>query len=87
MSTEARDKAALEAFPGWGVGAEIKRGSFKIGWDARGQVTPDLPTDQQLWDFADDLLEAWNIEDTNPPSLSEQFRDMFLALFNEKGNE
>ena len=38
-------------------------------------------SDADLWDFADDLLAAWDIEDENPPSLSEQFRDMFVARF------
>lgn len=38
-------------------------------------------TDAALWDFADDLLNAWNIEDQNPPGLSEQFRDLFVQRF------
>lgn len=38
-------------------------------------------TDEALWDFAGDLLDAWNIEDTNAPSMSEDFRDRFVARF------
>ncbi|GAA1148027.1 hypothetical protein GCM10009651_35930 [Microbacterium natoriense] len=38
-------------------------------------------TDAALWDFADDLLDAWNIEDRNPPSLTEDFRDRFVSRF------
>lgn len=38
-------------------------------------------TDEALWDFADSLLDAWNIEDQNPPSLAEDFRDRFVARF------
>lgn len=41
----------------------------------------DPITDENLWDFADDLLDAWNIEDTNAPSLAEDFRDRFVARF------
>lgn len=41
----------------------------------------DEITDAALWDFAGDLLDAWNIEDTNAPSLSEDFRDRFVARF------
>jgi len=42
-------------------------------------------TDENLWDFADSLLDAWNIEDTNAPSLSEDFRDRFSARFRRQG--
>jgi hypothetical protein len=42
-------------------------------------------TDKALWDFADDLLDAWNIEDENPPGLSEMFRDRFVARFRRQG--
>lgn len=38
-------------------------------------------TDEALWDFAHDLLDVWNVEDLNPPSLVEQFRDQFVARF------
>ncbi|MEZ7755326.1 hypothetical protein O5Y58_07415 [Microbacterium paraoxydans] len=38
-------------------------------------------TDEGLWDFASDLLDAWNIEDLNPPSLIEDFRDRFVRRF------
>lgn len=38
-------------------------------------------TDEALWDFANDLTDAWNIEDLNPPSLIEVFRDRFVARF------
>ena len=38
-------------------------------------------TDEALWDFAGDLLDAWNIEDLNPPGLIEQFRDRFVRRF------
>lgn len=38
-------------------------------------------TDEALWDFAGDLLDAWNIEDLKPPGLIEQFRDRFVARF------
>jgi hypothetical protein len=38
-------------------------------------------TDEALWDFAGDLLDSWNIEDQNPPSLTEGFRDRFVARF------
>jgi hypothetical protein len=41
----------------------------------------DEVTDENLWDFAGDLLDAWNIEDTNAPSLTEDFRDRFVARF------
>lgn len=49
MSTEERDKAALEAFPAnitypMGVKRDHNaalRIAFTLGWDARGQVTPD----------------------------------------------
>lgn len=41
----------------------------------------DETTDENLWDFAGDLLDAWNIEDTNAPSLAEDFRDRFVARF------
>ena len=41
----------------------------------------DPITDENLWDFADDLLDAWNIEDANAPSLAEDFRDRFVARF------
>lgn len=37
--------------------------------------------DEALWDFAGDLLDAWNIEDRNAPSLAEDFRDRFVARF------
>lgn len=37
--------------------------------------------DEALWDFADELLDAWGIEDENPPGLTERFRDMFVARF------
>jgi len=50
--------------------------------DALESVTaPTAPDNEALWDFAGDLLQAWNIEDTNEPSLTEQFRDMFVARF------
>ena len=42
-------------------------------------TVPSEPSDSALWDFANDLLAAWNIEDTNEPSLTEQLRDMFVA--------
>jgi hypothetical protein len=42
-------------------------------------------TDENLWDFANDLLDAWNIEDTNAPSLIEDFRDRFIARFRRQG--
>ena len=38
-------------------------------------------TDEALWDFASDLLDAWNIEDVNEPSLIEDFRDRFVSRF------
>jgi len=44
-------------------------------------TVPSEPSDSALWDFANDLLAAWNIEDTNEPSLTEQLRDMFVARF------
>jgi len=55
--------------------------------DSAGGVSPTAPdeheetTDEALWDFANDLLDAWNIEDTNSPSLIEDFRDRFVARF------
>lgn len=53
--------------------------------DALLAAAPDhqaeAPSDEALWDFANDLLDAWNIEDTNPPSLIEDFRDRFVARF------
>lgn len=39
--------------------------------------------DESLSDFAHDLLDAWNIEDTNEPSLTEDFRDRFVARFGD----
>lgn len=44
-------------------------------------------TDEALWDFADDLLDSWNIEDQNPPSLAEDFRDRFVARFRLRATE
>lgn len=41
----------------------------------------EAPTDEALRDFGNDLLDAWNIEDTNSPSLIEDFRDRFVARF------
>ncbi|WP_295103126.1 hypothetical protein [uncultured Microbacterium sp.] len=38
-------------------------------------------TDEGLWDFASDLLDAWSIDDLNPPSLLEDFRDRFVRRF------
>jgi hypothetical protein len=46
------------------------------GGDDRAEIT-----DEGLWDFAGDLLDAWNIEDLNSPSLAEDFRDRFVARF------
>lgn len=47
---------------------------------SRKHTEPEI-TDEALWDFATDLLEAWNIEDTNEPSLIEDFRDRFVGRF------
>jgi len=33
---------------------------------------------ERLWDWADQILDLWNIEDTNPPSLTEGFADLLL---------
>lgn len=55
-----------------------------LAWmrEAGYQKRPEAEiTDGSLWDFAGDLLDAWNIEDLNPPSLAEQFRDLFVARF------
>lgn len=46
-----------------------------------GRTRLTVPTDEALWDFADELLDAWNIEDTNAPSMSEDFRDRFVERF------
>jgi hypothetical protein len=35
---------------------------------------------ERLWDWADQILDLWNIEDTNPPSLTEGFADLLLPL-------
>ena len=35
---------------------------------------------ERLWDWADQILDLWNIEDTNPPSLTETFADRLLPL-------
>lgn len=44
-------------------------------------------TDEALWDFADDLLDSWNIEDQNLPSLAEDFRDRFVVRFRLRATE
>ncbi|AXC37964.1 hypothetical protein SEA_JACKO_106 [Microbacterium phage Jacko] len=66
---------------------------WHAGWDARAAHGSEIPepsneegereeiTDEALWDFAGDLLDAWGIEDTNAPSLAEDFRDRFVARF------
>lgn len=53
--------------------------------DDREAITDEAITDEALWDFAGDLLGAWNIEDTNAPSLTEDFRDRFVARFRIPG--
>ena len=35
---------------------------------------------ERLWDWADQILDLWNIEDTNPPSLTEGFADLLLPV-------
>ena len=58
---------------------------WKVRWEDEWRAShSSVPTNtdrEALWDFAGDLLQAWNIEDTNEPSLTEQFRDMFVARF------
>lgn len=55
-----------------------------LGWAPAHTPTDDereAITDEALWDFANDLFEAWNIEDLNSPSLAEDFRDRFVRRF------
>lgn len=58
--------------------ADVER-VFPILFPARNGV--EAMTDEALWDFAEDLLDLWDISDENPPSLVEQFRDRFLLRF------
>ena len=51
--------------------------------DAEFEGVPVSATEElreQLWDWADQILDLWNIEDTNPPSLTEGFADRLLPL-------
>ena len=73
---------------GWDVQKDRDRDVYLLEARAALAVLPepstddrDPITDENLWDFADDLLDAWNIEDANAPSLAEDFRDRFVARF------
>lgn len=74
---EALEDALDKVLPGvWRAAAGYRRSEVPEPSADRDEIT-----DEALWDFADDLLDAWNIEDTNAPSLAEDFRDRFVARF------
>lgn len=50
------------------------------------QTTELRERNERLWDVADDLLEMLNIEDTNPPSLTEAIADRLRPLFEQEAN-
>jgi hypothetical protein len=56
-------------------------GSWVEGSPTHERIAPPASDDEReaLWDVADDFLDKANIEDLNPPSLTELFADLVVA--------